>query len=234
MNHGSMQAYGLWSLVIVNSVIFIYFAYSFTRPSNGRDWRSFGAFSAFIVALFAEMYGFPLTIYLLSGWLGKNYPQLDLLSHDNGHLLHTLLGLKGDPHWDVLHIASNAFLILGFLLLGSAWKVLYQAQKSRTLACTGAYSKVRHPQYVAFVMILFGFLLQWPTILTVAMFPILVIMYARLAKKEERDVTAQLGDQYRAYARTTPAFFPKLSTLFSGRGGTKSQGGQAARAGGCH
>jgi protein-S-isoprenylcysteine O-methyltransferase Ste14 len=208
------QAYGLWSLVILNSIIFIYFAFSFTRPKTKRDWRSFGAFSAFVVALFAEMYGFPLTIYLLSGWLGKHFPQLDLLSHDSGHLLHTLLGLKGNPHWDPLHITSNVLLIFGFYLLAGSWKVLYRAQRDHALACTGPYAHVRHPQYDGFILILFGFLLQWPTILTVLMFPVLVIMYAHLAKKEEREITTQLGQQYTEYAKRTPAFIPKISHFF--------------------
>jgi hypothetical protein len=91
----NIPAYGLWFLVIINSLVFIIFAFSFTRPRTPRDWRSFSAFSAFIVALFAEMYGFPLTIYLLSGWLGSRYPQIDLFSHDTGHLWETLLGWKG-------------------------------------------------------------------------------------------------------------------------------------------
>ena len=92
-------AYGLWSLVIINSLVFIIFAFSFGKPRSPRDWRSFGAFSAFIVALFTEMYGFPLTIYLLSGWLQVRYPGLDLMSHDAGHLWATIFGLKGDPHF---------------------------------------------------------------------------------------------------------------------------------------
>jgi hypothetical protein len=100
------SAYGLWSLVIINSAIFIIFAFSFTKPRTERDWRSFSAFSAFIVALFVEMYGFPLTIYLISGWLVRRYPALDPFSHDAGHLWNTLLGWKINPHFDPLHILA--------------------------------------------------------------------------------------------------------------------------------
>ena len=85
------SAYGLWSLVLINFAVFIIFAFSFAKPQSKRDWRSFGAFSAFIVALFVEMYGFPLTIYLIAGWLLSRYPNLDLFSHDAGHLWNTLL-----------------------------------------------------------------------------------------------------------------------------------------------
>ena len=88
-------------------------------PRTDRDWRSFGAFSAFIVALFAEMYGFPLTIYLLSGWLGSRYPALDPFSHDAGHLWSTLLGLQGNPHFGVLHLLSNLLIFGGFVLIAA-------------------------------------------------------------------------------------------------------------------
>lgn len=202
--------YGLWSLVIINSLVFIIFAFSFAKPQSQRDWRSFSAFSAFIVALFAEMYGFPLTIFLLSGWLQTHYPGVDFFSHDAGHLWHTLLGWKGDPHSDPLHMLSFAFIGGGFILLSAAWKVLYRAQRSHQLATTGPYARIRHPQYDAFVLIMFGFLLQWPTLLTLLMFPILVWMYVRLARTEERDAEAEFGEQWRAYATCTPRFIPYL------------------------
>ena len=204
-------AYGLWSLVIINSGIFIMFAFSFFKPATARDWRTFGAFAAFVIALFVEMYGFPLTIYLLSGLLQTRFPDLDLLSHNSGHLWHTLLGEKGDPHFDFLHIASFLLLGYGFYLLSSAWNVLYDAQSRNALATTGPYAKIRHPQYVAFAMIMFGFLLQWPTLLTLVMFPILLFMYGRLAVTEEGEMLEEFGERYERYAAQTPRFIPKLT-----------------------
>lgn len=203
-------AYGLWSLVIINSLIFIIFAFSFTKPRTKRDWRSFGAFSAFVIALFVEMYGFPLTIYLLSGWLVKRYPALDLLSHDAGHLWNTLIGWDINPHFDPLHILSNILIFGGFILLASAWKVLYDAQRTHTLATTGPYAYVRHPQYAGFILIMLGFLFQWPTLITLIMFPILITMYVKLARREEREVLAEFGETYRRYMASTPAFLPRL------------------------
>ncbi|MBI2379443.1 MAG: isoprenylcysteine carboxylmethyltransferase family protein [Gammaproteobacteria bacterium] len=208
-------AYGLWGLVIINSLVFIIFAFSFFKPRTTRDWRSFGAFSAFLVALFTEMYGFPLTIYLLSGWLGSRYPGIDFLSHDAGHLLETLFGWRAFPHFGPFHVASTLLLIGGFWLLASAWRVLYAAQKTGALATTGAYARVRHPQYDAFVLIMAGFLLQWPTLITVVMFPVLVFMYYRLARSEETEAIERFGDEYRRYRREVQAFFPRLGAMLS-------------------
>ena len=213
MNDASvMQAYGLWSLVIINSLVFVIFAFSFARPQSARDWRSFGAFSAFLVALFTEMYGFPLTIYLLSGWLSSRFPGIDFLSHDAGHLLEATFGWKSNPHLGPFHIASNILIAAGFWVLASAWRVLYEAQRAHRLATTGAYARIRHPQYVGFVLIMTGFLLQWPTLVTLSMFPILVFMYARLARREEADMLARYGDEYRRYVAKVPAFMPKLGS----------------------
>ncbi|OGA95438.1 MAG: isoprenylcysteine carboxyl methyltransferase [Betaproteobacteria bacterium RIFCSPLOWO2_12_FULL_66_14] len=211
--------YGLWSLVIVNSLVFIIFAFSFTRPRTTRDWRSFGAFSAFIVALFTEMYGFPLTIYFLSGWLSVRFPGVDWFAHDSGHLLEVAFGWRGNPHFGPFHLLSTVFLVAGFLLLAAAWRVLYWAQRSHRLAISGPYARMRHPQYAGFVLIMFGFLLQWPTLLTLAMFPVLVVMYGRLAKSEEAAMAAQFGEEYVSYARRTPRFLPRLGPLPAGEEG---------------
>ena len=207
MTHDS-NGYGLWPLVAINTAVFVIFALSFTRPRTARDWRSFGAFSAFIVALFTEMYGFPLSVYLLSGWLGSRYPATDPLSHDSGHLWNTLFGFGANPHFGPLHLLSYVFIGGGLILLGSAWRVLHRAQVAHELATSGPYHRIRHPQYVGFVLIMVGFLLQWPTIPTLLMFPILVFMYVRLARHEERDAGTEFGGEYLNWARATPAFFP--------------------------
>jgi protein-S-isoprenylcysteine O-methyltransferase Ste14 len=204
------QAYGLWGLVIVNSVVFILFAYSFFKPRTPRDWRSFGAFSAFLVALFAEMYGFPLSIYFLSGWLQSRYPGVDWFSHDAGHLLEMMFGWEANPHFGPFHILSFVLIGGGFVLIAAAWRVLFNAQQHHVLATSGPYSYIRHPQYVGFILVMLGFLVQWPTLLTLAMFPVLVWMYMRLARQEERDVRKEFGEEYDRYAARTPAWLPRL------------------------
>jgi protein-S-isoprenylcysteine O-methyltransferase Ste14 len=205
-----LPAYGLWFLAVINAAVFILFAFSFFKPRTKRDWRSFGAHSAFIVALFVEMYGFPLTLYLLAGWLGSRFPQIDPLSHDAGHLWPTLFGWSVNPHFSPFHLASYALIGGGFILIASAWRVLYAAQCAGQLATTGPYARIRHPQYVGFALILIGFFLQWPTLITALMLPLLLVMYWRLALTEEREAQATFGDSWRQYASDVPAFIPRL------------------------
>ena len=206
-------AYGLWFFAILNAAIFIIFAFSFFKPQTARDWRSFGAFSAFLVALFSEMYGFPLTIYLMSGWLQTRFPGVDWFSHDAGHLPEMMFGWRANPHFGPFHILSFVLIGFGFWIISVAWRVLYQAQRSGTLATSGPYARVRHPQYAGFVLVLTGFLVQWPTLLTLAMYPVLIWMYARLARAEERETQASFGTQFDAYAARVPAFIPSLNRV---------------------
>lgn len=202
-------SYGLWLLVFINSAVFIVFAFSFFKPRTSRDWRSFGAFSAFIVALFAEMYGFPLTIFFLSGWLQSNWPEIDWFAHDSGHLPEMILGWRSNPHFGPFHFLSFALIGAGFWLISVAWHHLWAAQRQGRLAMTGPYARIRHPQYVGFVLIMAGFLVQWPTLLTLAMFPVLVWMYVRLARSEEADSASRFRDTWASYAAQVPAFFPR-------------------------
>ncbi len=203
--------YGLWLLVFINSAVFILFAFSFFKPQTSRDWRSFGAFSAFIVALFVEMYGFPLTIFFLSGWLQSNWPAIDWFAHDSGHLPEMMFGWRSNPHFGPFHFLSFAFIGGGFWLISVAWHHLWNAQRQGRLAVTGPYARIRHPQYMGFILVMLGFLVQWPTILTLAMFPVLVWMYVRLARSEEADTSARFGQVYEQYAQSVPAFIPRFA-----------------------
>jgi protein-S-isoprenylcysteine O-methyltransferase Ste14 len=200
-------AYGLWPLVILNTALFVVFAMSFFHPRSRRDWRAMGAYTAFLVALFTEMYGAPLTVYLLSGWLGSRFP-LIRPDHAGGHLWNDLIGWNADPHLSPFHLASYLFIGGGFWLIAAAWNVLHASAQRDELAITGPYAKVRHPQYDGFVLIMIGFLLQWPTIPTLVMFPVLLLIYTRLAKAEEREVRTRFGDTWAVYAASTPAFLP--------------------------
>ena len=164
-------------------------------------------------------YGFPLTLYLLAGWLGTRFPALDPLSHDAGHLWPAMFGWSMDPHWSPFHLLSFVFIGGGFILIAAAWRVLHDPQRKGKLATAGPYARLLHPQYVGFVLIMIGFFLRWPTLVTGLMLPMLLVMYWRLAKSEERGVEAAFGDQYRRYASTVPAFLPRPASLLrSSRG----------------
>jgi protein-S-isoprenylcysteine O-methyltransferase Ste14 len=218
----AQAAYGLWPLVILNTALFALFAVSFFHPRTGRDWRAMGAFTAFLLALFTEMYGIPLTVYLLSGWLGSRFPALQP-THSGGHLWNDLIGWTADPHISPFHLASYVFIGGGFWLIATAWRVLHDAAHTGRLATTGPYARVRHPQYDGFLLIMIGFLLQWPTIPTLVMFPVLALVYLRLSRAEEREVAARFGADWQTYADTTPAFIPRR------RRGTTAPAGTASR-----
>ncbi len=203
--------YGQWILVAFNILLFGYFIKAAFKPQTKIDWQSFRLIMAFIVALFVEMYGFPLTIFLLTSVFG-NRLGIDF-SHNNGHLLETFLGVQGDPHFNWLHILSNVLIIGGILLIGAGWKVLYNAVKKHTLATTGPYTYVRHPQYLGFILIIVGFLLQWPTIITLLMAPILIWRYIHLGNQEEKQALIDFVERYRAYMSHTPAYIPSLKLL---------------------
>jgi protein-S-isoprenylcysteine O-methyltransferase Ste14 len=208
-----MYDYGNWIMVVLNIGIFLYFLYTAFQPRTKTDWLTFNSFGAFIVALFAEMYGFPLTIYLLTSTFG-NKLGLDF-SHDNGHLLTTLLGIKGDPHFNPFHLVSNILIIGGLLVLGSAWKTLYTASRRGRLATGGAYRYLRHPQYLAFIAIIFGFLLQWPTLITLVMAPILIFRYVRLAKTEDTTMQDRHPVAFRNYSGTVSGFLPDFRLIYT-------------------
>ncbi|WP_234383291.1 methyltransferase family protein [Streptomyces dysideae] len=161
-----------------------------------------------MVALFTEMYGTPLTIYLLGSWLGNEFPLLKD-SHAGGHLGNDPTNWQGDPHVSPFHLASYVAIGAGYWLIAAAWKVLHEAAQKDRPTTTGPYAWVRHPQYDGFPLIMIGFLLQGPTITTLIMFPVLVYVYVRLARSEEREVAKQFGEQWTVYAANTPAFWPK-------------------------
>ena len=200
-------AYGVWIAVAFNLALFGGFVYAFLRPEKRREWRSLGVFAAFIVALFTEMYGFPLTIYLLSGLLGRSYPALDPFSHKFGHLWVVALG-GSDFVWMLVMLLSTVLIWGGLFVMWSAWRQIHAAEGD--LLTDRLYGRVRHPQYAGLLLLIVGFLIQWPTILTVLMAPVLVRTYIRLARREEAELLERFGDDYRRYCQRVPAFVPRL------------------------
>ena len=204
----SDYGYGIWPVVVFDSALTIVIAISFFHPRTKRDWHALGGFSAFVVALFSEMYGYPLTVYLLTGPLAGVIPGVNL-SHNDGHLWNDLVGWNGNAHLSPFHLASYALILGGFWLIAAGWTVLLQAQRTGGLATTGVYARVRHPQYSGFIVVMVGFLLQWPTLVTLVLFPVMLLVYRRLAVREEREVREHFGVAYDTWAERTPRFVPR-------------------------
>ncbi|KKM11301.1 isoprenylcysteine carboxyl methyltransferase [Clostridiales bacterium PH28_bin88] len=210
MDHPTIYGYGLWPVVIGNVLFMSFLLFSVFRPRTKTDWKSIGALSAFFVALFTEMFGFPFTIYLLSSWLGKKYPAVDPFSHNNGHLLKVFFGESPLISFAV-HPGTDILLILALVIISVGWRKIHSGRGE--LVTEGIYKYIRHPQYTGFFLIIISFLVQWPTLVTLIMAPVLVCMYRYLARKEEQQLLELFGENYRQYMRTTNRFFPSVASL---------------------
>lgn len=209
MHFLDQYAYGLWGSVIFNILMFGGFVYMVFKPQTKKEWRTLGAFTSFLVALFAEMFGFPLTIYILTSILGNRYPVLDPFTHLNGHLWVAFAG-GSQIVYSILHPLSNILIFSGIAIIGIGWKGIHGGNGE--LITEGIYKHVRHPQYSGFMVIILGFLIQWPTIITIIMAPVLIIMYIKLSKKEENIMIEEFGGKYLEYMDAVPRFVPSLST----------------------
>lgn len=208
MEHADVYGYGYWGIALFNILFMSFIVFSIFKPKTKTDWKSMGALSAFFVALFTEMYGFPFTIYLISSWLSKKYPILDPFSHNNGHLLKVFFGDNPIISF-IVHPGSDIILIAALIIITKGWQKIHNAQGE--LVTDGIYRYIRHPQYTGFFLIIIGFLIQWPTLITLLMAPILMILYSYLARKEEKKMIEVFGPEYKRYMKRTNRFFPSFN-----------------------
>jgi hypothetical protein len=196
--------YGNWSLVLASIIISTFiFTVFFARPKK-IDWKLYGLTEAFIISLFTEMFGIPLTIYLISTYLQIDIP----LNGLTGHLWATALAYLGlvslETGVSIVMGISIGFIGVGLLFLIGGW---YQVYLSRGgIANSGLYGLVRHPQYLGIILIITGFIIQWPTVPTLIMYPILLFVYYRQAVKEEEIMINRFGKEYIMYMKSTPRF----------------------------
>jgi protein-S-isoprenylcysteine O-methyltransferase Ste14 len=195
---------GAWPLAVLMIVVASWLVYRYLAPKTWREWASAGLVQAFIIALYAEMYGFPLTIYLLVRFFGLDKRNL------NANLWSTLLGM-GEAGMIFSMILGYVLLFVGIGLFIQGWRELYRARQKNRLATEGLYALVRHPQYSGLFIGLFGEgVVHWPTVFSVTVFPLIVLAYVLLARREEKRVIEEFGDEYRVYRQHVPMFFPRM------------------------
>ena len=195
---------GVWGLAAIMIVLASWLLYRYLAPKTWREWASAGLVQAFIIALYAEMYGFPLTIYLMVRFFGLDSANV------NANLWSTALGV-GELGMMISMIAGYALLFVGIGIFIQGWRELYRARQQNRLATDGLYGLVRHPQYTGLFFALLGEgVVDWPSMFSVALVPVIVLAYALLARREEKQVLAQFGDEYREYQRRVPMFLPRI------------------------
>ena len=194
---------GAWGIALIVIVLVSWFFYRYFAPKNWREWAGAGVVQAFIIALYAEMYGFPLTIYLLVRFFGLDSEYV------SASLWSTLVGL-GETGMLISMLLGYGLAFIGIGLFIQGWRQVYRARKEDRLVTDGLYAFVRHPQYTGLFIALFGEgVVHWPTLFSVGLFPLIVLVYYRLARHEERHMLAEFGDTYRAYQRRVPMFIPR-------------------------
>jgi protein-S-isoprenylcysteine O-methyltransferase Ste14 len=206
METGFQEWLKLWPYAVVMIVVASWVLYHFLAPASWRDWTGAGLVQAFIIALYAEMYGFPLTLYFLSSVLPLEIP----LVHGSGHLWATLLGY-GFTGQAVEMVIGSIFVLAGLMLIIKGWTQVYF--EGKRLLSDRVYGVVRHPQYTGIFLAVFGQLVHWPTIPTLALAPLIVLAYVHLARREERQMIARFGEAYVAYRERVPMFFPRWCNL---------------------
>lgn len=185
-------------------VIASWILYRYLAPRTRRQWAGAGLVLAFIIALYAEMYGFPLTIYLMVRFFGLDRVNLD------ANLWSTMVGV-GELGMVISMVLGYALLFVGIGLFAQGWREFHRAQKAQRVATDGLYGLVRHPQYTGLFVGRFGEgAVHWPTFFPVALFPVIVLVYWLLARREERRVLDEFGDEFRAYRRRVPMFIPQV------------------------
>ncbi len=195
--------YHNWWLVAFYVVLVGVFLLGILRPRRRAEWRSAGMVQGWVIALYAEMYGLPLTMYLVAWLTGKNEYATN---HFRGHAWAYLLGW-GDSGAMVCDVTGQLLIVAGAVLALIGWRQIYRGQGR--LVNTGVYRRIRHPQYSGFFLFLIGSVVNWPTLITLLMLPVLLVAYYRLAKMEEADALARFGDAYRRYQATSGMFWPK-------------------------
>jgi protein-S-isoprenylcysteine O-methyltransferase Ste14 len=182
LTNPSFPSFGRWDYFVFMTLLTLAFITAGFLPFQKVEIGEYGLATAFVVSFFYEMFGFPLTLMVIDILLEKQFPLSGFAGLKAAHLWVTL----GLMDYSSAHLFSGIAIVAGAVLVIVGHLTLHAGKGQ--IVTSGIYRYLKHPQYIGIIVITGGMLIEYPTLLGLAMWAVLISVYVRRAKQESREV----------------------------------------------